>query len=207
VRSNLPGTQVQIDGRPAPTLPWTVPLRLTEGPHQVGVAGPDGRGTRTILIVGGQTTEEVISVAVRASTAPLRSPPEAPRRNPVPDEAPTPGRTQRTWGWVTLLLGVGGFGVGTYGVILREGSISEYNRTLTCPGAMSFWQPYPCNDLIDSEDRGQALAIGGFVAGGALALTGVILLATAASGPATTVTRAHLGPGPGSLGLSLSGLF
>jgi hypothetical protein len=60
------------------------------------------------------------------------------------------------------------------GVILRASFINQYNDdTLCLAGGLT--RDENCGDKLDSANRMQAMAIGGFVAGGVFAATSVLL--------------------------------
>ena len=98
-----------------------------------------------------------------------------------------------------------------FAVARRDGLVTQYDehRDPVCPGTGSATQPAVCAGYLDDIGAMEALAIGGFVGGGALALTSVVLFATAPSTgeSARGVAALRCGVGPGAAGVSCAGVF
>lgn len=144
---------------------------------------------------------------------PMLAPIAAPAR-PVdvvfhaPGRAPSEstGRLQRSLGWVAAggaLLAIGG---GVWALAARESALRDHNNpALAC--TMNDRRTV-CFEPLDTAEGLQTLAIAGFVGGGALAVTSLVLFLTAPSGSRPRAS-AGLGceRGPGTVGLSCSLVF
>ncbi|TAK22630.1 MAG: PEGA domain-containing protein [Myxococcaceae bacterium] len=150
--------------------------------------------------------------------APTRSPPPAPLAAPArpavevfraPEfRAPSDstGSLQRSLGWVAAggaLLALGG---GVWALAARESALQDHNNpALACTVND---QRTVCYEALDTADGLQTLAIAGFVGGGALAVTSLVLFLTAPSSPRPTSSAGlGCGRGPGTVGLTCSLAF
>jgi hypothetical protein len=117
---------------------------------------------------------------------------------PQPDQVTAKGLTRKTLGFVALGVGGAGLIIGgiTGGLALgKHGDITKSCGEGHCPkGTEATWQPE-----IDSYNTMGAISTIGFITGGALAATGVVLTLTAPKG---SPTRAAVTPlvGPGFIG-------
>lgn len=116
------------------------------------------------------------------------------------------GGARRAWAWATLALGAAGLGVGTFATARVVGAVSRYDTDPTCPGTSAATQPAACAAHLDDVATMQPLAVAGFVAGGALAITSVVLFATAPSGEEGRRAEAFR-CGVGVAGVSCGGVF
>lgn len=162
-------------------------------------------------------------LVVRSAPPP---PPPAPLPSPMPPPIAAPARPavavfqapvvsapgdstgslQRSLGWVAAggaLLAIGG---GVWALAAREGALQDHNNpALACTVND---QRTVCYEPLDTADGLQTLAIAGFVGGGALAVTSLVLFLTAPSGPrARTSAGLGCGRGPGAVGLACSLAF
>lgn len=139
--------------------------------------------------------------------APAPAPQQQPGPPPAADTAPqgSNGTTQRILGWTSLGLGVVGLGVGTVFVIQRQSKLND--RDTICPDmVLCTDEEIAQNDALTDEAR-TASTIGtiGLVAGGVLAVTGIVLVVTAPKGkPKDSVALVPV-VGPGFQGFSLQG--
>jgi len=150
--------------------------------------------------------------------APLPSPPLAPLPAParpaievfrapeVRAQSDSAGSLQRSLGWVAAggaLLAIGG---GVWALVAREGALQDHNNpALACTVND---RRTVCFEPLDTADGLQTLAIAGFVGGGALAVTSLVLFLTAPGSPRPR-SSAGLGcaRGPGTVGLTCSLAF
>ncbi len=208
VPTAVPGLRVVRDGTEIPQAAWGVAVPVDPGEHEVDATATGRKGWSTKLTVAGSGRHETVSVPAleeEAAVAPVAVVPAPP---PAPAE-PAPaglfsgeGGTQRTIAVVSAGLGVGGLILGSAfgGIMLSDKSEYEQHQN-TATGK--------CLDLQCQTSSQQAVSAGtvasvGFIAGGALAATGVVLWFTARKG-----TKAEIAPAPTAhgAGLSIRGSF
>jgi hypothetical protein len=105
VRANVAGATVRLDGRDAPPLPWTVPVRIVAGTVLLEVTAPGHHSiSRVVAVSPGVLTREAVELTLRppppvpaaavnaaTSGAPLAA-------APAKKAAPTP-LYRRWWPW------------------------------------------------------------------------------------------------------------
>ncbi|MFO0647595.1 MAG: tetratricopeptide repeat protein [Polyangiales bacterium] len=204
------GAELTIGGRSAGLLPLVAPLRVEAGEVEV-VARAEGRSaSQRVHINAGETAQVVLHIGqVRTARSPsVRAPiahADLPRATP---ETNQPGSAQRAFGWVSTVTGVLSLGVGVGGIVLREGAARSYNDDSRCPGENAPTSQGPtCQGYLDDVSLGNTLQLAGMIGGGALSLTGIILLATAPSGVSRATASVRCGVGPGTVGLICGGTF
>ena len=228
VRCDVDGAAVRVAGQYAGDCPLAAPAHVEAGEVEVSAFREGASAQERVRVTAGETAFVTLqlrrSVAVPAAPAepPVVALPATPLAAPAPPDPPPtplpptvlppsaaePGSAQRTWGWVTLVFGVIGLGVGGVGTGVRIDGVADYNDpSFRCPSPDSRNIGYPCSDFLDQMDRGETLQWAGFISGGALTLTGILLLATAPSRPATARARFGCGRGPGDLGVACAGTF
>jgi len=223
VRCDVDGAAVRVAGRHAGECPLAEPVHVEAGEVEVSGAAPGTSATERINVTAGQTA--IVTLRLRpdatstATTTALRQGPSVPEQQARPLDAPstaaTPGSAQRAWGWVLLVGGIVGVGVGVGGVLVRDDGVRAYNdnviigstRNARCPGTSRSSQPDDCPAYLQQVENGTVMQWAGLVGGGVLTLTGIILLAAAPS--RTPRPQAHLtcGSGPGDWGISCAGRF
>lgn len=210
VRCNVPGASVEVGGAPVTSFPVRVPagdVRVTvrASGHQEATASVTVPGdvehpfVHTIeLIPTAGVAAPVVGEAAGGVAAPI-----APRVQP--DEATSrPGAGMRAGGIVTLSLGVAGVATGVVGLVLRNAAAERFNANAACGELeLPMQGGVACADDASAVSTMQTLGIAGLVAGGALSVTGVILLVAAPSGERARALV--LGPGPGDVGVALGG--
>lgn len=213
VTANVAGVSITVNGHEGASLPWSAPVRVDAGEVELS-ARFDGRTeSRRVQVSAGETAVIPFEFA-RPAVAP--PPPPPPPVRVVPPTARRVSRassTRRALGWTSLAAGVVGFGVGIAGLVLKNAGANEYNGLrfeggLACPGTGILYdlQRAECQSALDQEYTGRVLQWAGLISGGALTITGVILLVTAPRAPESRPTIV-LAPGPGDLGVSLGGRF
>jgi hypothetical protein len=100
-----------------------------------------------------------------------------------------PGQAQRVFGYILGGIGVGMLGVGTVGLLVREGQKADYNADPTCPG-LGKPQPRTCDERLERIRTLLTVSVSSYVAGGVFIVGGLALVLTAPS--------ARKGPGPAS---------
>jgi hypothetical protein len=198
-----PAAELWMNGARVGALPLARPVRVTAGEVSVEVRAPghEPRALRERLDAG--LAPRRIEVDLR----PVSPPPSVGVVTPVRvDPPPRPAvivrRVPRPWvrpvSVTSLSLGAVGVGLGVAMVLVAQGNEARFdaNGCREYPrGARS-----DCDGLED-DTRGlvEPAAVAGFVAGGALLVTGIVLWL---AGPTTvTTTRALARCEPGSIGL------
>jgi len=196
------GAEVVLEDRRVATLPLTTPIRVVAGTLSVEVRAPGFESvSRPIIVVGGGEAREVVHLTrVARSGSGTAAAGQGDRVGGRQSSgSATVGGLQRGLGWASLVVGVVGVGVGVGAVVSREGAVREHNDEALCPGRLSPSQPPDCRGLIERVETMDVLSTVGFVAGGALAITSVILLATSPSGRSNADLRTRVvgivGPG------------
>lgn len=214
VRCAARGATVAWAERPAVPLPLAQPLRVAAGFVELVVTAPGhAPATRRIAVPAG-TEPVVVDVALASTDAPPT--PSAPSAARPPTPAPTERPAEapvRPWQRplaIGLLAGAAGSLVlGVVGGVLRQGAAARFNdggcrlypdRDEVSVGGSS------CVDELSAAQTGEAVAIAGFVAGGALAVAGVAALVLA---PTARAERPRLSAGvsPGGVHLGVAWRF
>ncbi len=216
VRGGVPGAEVLLDGRPVGTLPLEAPLRLGAGSATLFVrAAGYAPLTRMVVVTAGHLVRESIDlVPVIAEPAELgvqtAAPAvvEVPAPMPVVDATIAPGHprrgAQRTAAWV-----LGGGAVLTLGgavaaSLVASSANSVVEECVATPGPLTG----RCQDQYDTRATADTLSIIGYVGGGALAVTALVLFVTARpSTPRGIAGLRGCGVGPGSAGAVCSFAF
>lgn len=212
VSGAVEGAVLYANNERVAALPMSEPARVASGTNVLEVRAPGYvTMTRRVEVEPGQESRETFAFV---REAPLALGPARPFAPTPPVEAPVarPGGAQRALAWVTLTAGAAGIGLGVFSVARRGGLVTQYDdhRDPVCPGTSSPTQPSVCAGYLEDVSTMQTLAIAGFVAGGALALTSVVLFATSptASGDANRgFASLRCGAGPGLAGVSCAGTF
>lgn len=213
VAGAVEGAEVYANDERVATLPMAGPARVAVGTNVVEVRAPGYvTMTRRVQVEPGQESRETFAF-VREAPAPT-SPPALQLGSMATPRAPglaRGGDAQRALAWVTLATGAAGIGVGVFALARRGGLVTRYDehRDPECPGTDSATQPTVCAGFLDDIGAMQALAIGGFVGGGALSLLSTVLFATlpSAEEPARGLASVRCGGGPGLAGVSCGGVF
>lgn len=112
-----------------------------------------------------------------------------------------PGHAQRVFGYVLGGIGIGMLGVGTVGLLVREGEKADYNADRTCPGTDKP-QPKACGERLERIRTLLTVSVTSYVAGGVFIVGGLALALTAPSasrgkGAASAKRRLPFGCAPG----------
>ena len=195
----IPSVEIELQGADAAE----VSLSLDGTPVSsalVGVPRPVDPGAHTLVGTRGAERQQV-SFTVAEAAHPhvaLTFAPGGAAASPVDATTPGPGEaasdrprsTQRTWGWVTVGVGAAGlvFGGVTGGLVLSKKS--------------DFDAEHHCNDSacgpsqqsnVDSYNSMRTLSTVGFIAGGVVAATGIVILLTAPSQKPASTTALWVG--------------
>lgn len=218
VRSDVEGAALWIGGRRAGALPLVTPLRVDAGEVEVSVRWGERQASQRVHVNAGEVSNVVLRVAGGAAgRSSSTNVGVAGAGAPGPTEASPPSRpgsTNRALGWVALVGGVIGLGVGVGGVLYRDDGARAYNGNTVlgsgrCPGSgiAEVQQPFDCQTWLDQEHAGNIMQWAGLAGGGVLSLVGIILLATAPSGAPRSSALLQCGAGPGDVGVACGGRF
>jgi len=213
IDGGIAGAEVIVDDRSVTTLPMAAPVRVVAGTLTLQVRAPGYESVfRPVTVAAGGEAREVVRLTrIARPGGPMssedRSALVATRAHP--EVTSTLGGTQRVLGWSSMAGGLLGLGIGVAARVVREGAVDEYNNQALCPGRSAAFQPGDCQSLVDRVESMELLSTIGLVAGGALAVTSVVLLATASSPRRGAEGGARIGciVGPGTLGLQCAGRF
>lgn len=214
------GAQVLVNGQPLGSLPMASPAPVATGTNLIEVRAPGYvTMTRRVEVDAGAEVRETFAMVpepatpvVATTTAPaaLAVSPPAPATPAVmaPVAPARSGGARRVLAWTSLAVGVAGLAGGAFAATRLVGAVSDYDtrRDPVCPGTNAAVQPSVCAGYLSEVETMRPLAVAGFVAGGALAITSVVLFATSPSGE----ERARAGAfrcGVGTSGVSCSGVF
>lgn len=206
---DAPEGEVWVNGARRATLPLRAPIRIVLGRNEIELR-VDGRPQdRRAVDVGAGGARIPLSAGARAAapTAAVQVAPEAPTL--VATRSPP----QRTWGMVALALGGAGVALGGVGLALRNSNATTFNERgclLHADRDDVVGSFGGCIDAYDLGNTWEAVGLAGFAVGGALAATGIILLATAPRAPESAspqALRVRCGPTLGALGAACGGSF
>lgn len=201
VTSNVDCASLYVDGELAGPLPRTV--HVAAGVITLDATAP-GYVTmrRSIEVDAGVVAREVLTLVPRLS--PSEGPPSRaalPFASPEPAPVAAPAGASRAW-TVASFAGAGTFvGLGAAAMFARESSLKTYNEDATaCPPAT---RSVTCSSQRAAVERWTTLAAVAFGVGGAMAVTGVVLLVTAPKpGPSRAAWLSV-----GLTGVALTGTF
>jgi hypothetical protein len=214
VRGDQAETAVPImDGAELPSAMIGIPIPVDPGTHKFSARSEHGSSKEVSVTLqeGARQTVE-LALSEGTSSSPTSSSPkeERPSTSVVADASPAErgGSAQRTWGFVTLGAGAVIAGVGTGFLVSSLNADAEAERLYACDDT-----PERCSDteqtLIRDKEaevkKSRAIAITGFVLGGAVMATGLVLVLTADSDEDADQARRpgrelRLIAGPGWLG-------
>ncbi len=204
------GAEVWVEDHRVATMPLSAPIRVVAGTHSVQVTAEGFESvTRPVVVAGGGEAREIVHLSRVFSAGGRMANSETGVRGLQSVSPARSGGTQRALGWASLVGGVVGLGIGVGGALAREGSVQDYNGQASCPGRLSPSQPPDCQTLVENVETMDVLSTVGLVAGGALTITSVILLATAPSRQSATESRMRVVgiAGPGMVGAQCIGQF
>ena len=212
--ARVDGLQIQRGDRQVDPALWGVAVPVDPGTVEVVASAPGHVAWRKQIQVdpGGAKLELAIppleGAAPVPSPAPTPAPPAEPPVSPPPAQpAPSPveeepGASRRLAGLVLGGVGLAGLGIGTGLYIASQSTIDDAN----CPDSV-------CVEGVgdpDQHEEGRSQEKRSFIVlglGGALAVTGVVLVLTAPSKSSETSARLRFTPTPGGAHVGLSGRF
>jgi hypothetical protein len=183
--AQLADCTVSVDGQPVASSLLATGRLMNPGKHLIEARHGSDVARTELTVAEGERPTALLEFAP-PPPAPLVAAPVPPP--PARETSAQAGSTQRTWGWVAV--GAGGLGlvVGgiTGGVALgKKGELDDNSscRDDRCAPSES--------DQVDSYNAMRTASSIGFIAGGAFAALGVVLLATA---PNQAKAQAYIGP-------------
>ncbi|MEO6574573.1 MAG: PEGA domain-containing protein [Polyangiaceae bacterium] len=181
IRGGSAGGEVFVDGASVGALPMATGKRVEAGTRNVEVRAKGFyTASRVVTVPPAGIARETIELRPQLASGPDGQAPGAIGAAPVKSEEPkSTSNVQRTLGWVFLGAGAAVVVTGIVGQLLRQSAISAYNADRSCPGLGSPTQPPGCDGNVSAASTWQTVSIVGFAAGGALSVSGVILVVTA----------------------------
>jgi hypothetical protein len=193
-----PEAKVTIDGVDVPAAALGVKRPLDPGTHLVRVIAP-GYFTGEAKVTLVESKVETVNIEIKPDpNAPKVAPPPVNKGGPAeppPPPAPPPSTLPKTLGFVGL--GVGGAGL-ILGAVTGGLALSKHSALITACGAdghCALSQQDALSGDVSAYKTMGTLSTAGFIAGGALAATGVILLVTAPKAQKTGSITPMIGPG------------
>lgn len=201
----VPDLSITLDGLALPKPSWGSETPVDPGKHTIVASAPGYESATVEFTVEGESTSQTVTVPAlvklpEPEPEPVPVAPVGPTEPTAPAEPEkTPGKAQRTVGWIVGGVGIVGLGVGAglAGSASSQWSSADCTNG-TCPDA-------DAQDKSESAKSQADIATVAFVAGGVLAGTGLVLVLTAPRNRETVGLR--LGPmvGADGGGLVLSG--
>lgn len=186
--------RVTIDGAPVPVAALGVNRPVDPGRHLVR-AEADGVVPTEVVVTLAEGKSTSVTLALEPAAGPVAKPPVVASKSPAPPAAGVkPSATQRILGYTSL--GVGAAGL-VLGAVAGGLAVSKHAALATaCPTGRCTGQ----SDAISSYHTVGMLSTVGFIAGGALAATGAVLLITAPRAKPVREARVGLVVGLGYAG-------
>jgi hypothetical protein len=209
--ARVAGLEIRVAGVVIPEAAWGTEWPLDPGKHAIVASAPGYEGWRTDVSVLGGAKRVVVGIPRLEPTIAARPPnPPAPAARRVailPPAAPSgdagdeseSGDTQQTLGIVTLAVGVAGLAAGG---VLGVQAIRTNDESLDAcrPDDASRCTP----EGVELREQAQDYALGSTIAlgaGGAVALTGFLLILTSPDDPVADIARS-VSPAVSSTGAS-----
>jgi hypothetical protein len=202
------GLVVKRDADEVGKSQWGVAVPVDPGPHKLVVTAPRKKTwEQSVFVPAGVNIDVPVPVLATAPPPPpgtVEIPtPDANNKGgaqPVPQPSTGGGGGQRAIGGVVMGLGLAGVGAGTVLAVIANQSIAQSNNTCDnkCKSAAEQDAAYGKNETI-----GSAIS---FAVGGALLVTGLVVILTAPSGKSTNVSLAPWVRSDGG-GLGFGGTF
>jgi hypothetical protein len=217
------GAEVWVNGALAGRLPLASPVRVAAGEVEVELRAPGFvRETKTMRLEAGQYQRIVLHAGKPSVPAPPAPPSAASSETTtvvvnVPEtraaiaappgivEAPAPAASSGRLAlkWVAWGLGAAAAGVGVYGSVGNSSGVWDFDAKcgidpILGPVDKVTGSPTTqCKNLQSNYQSKGVIGVGGFVAAGALAVTGVVLWLTEPSGRARDVAALPCAPALG----------
>ena len=198
VRSNVPGAAVIVNGETVGRAPATV--RVEVGRATVEARGT-GRPSRSaeVEVMRGRTVELQLDLPpVTAEATPVRNDESPPTQPTLPaSEARAGDDGHAPWAAATLIAAGVGAATGTAALVTYEAFAADYNDPAQCGRRPSI----ECASTRNDANVARTIAIAGYSAAGALALTSVVLLVLPSFDKDRSQASWSIAAGPGQLWL------
>jgi serine/threonine-protein kinase len=181
--AGVEGLAIELDGRPVARAEWGIATPIDPGPHKLRISAP-GRLTTTRDIAFDRVAAQKRIAIPELDLAPAESA-AAPAS---PNEGAPRGGTQRVLGIAIAGVGLAGIAVGA--VFGLQASSKNDDAAAHCRGNLCDAEGI----RLDGQGRDDAtISTIAFIAGGALAAGGLVVLLTAPSGREKPASTASLG--------------
>jgi hypothetical protein len=197
--TSVPGLEITRDGTPVPQGLWGSPVPVDPGTHTIAATAPGYTREEVTIQVEGEAVVATVSIPHISKLPPSATPAGPGKDGPASAPLSSP---LRPLGIATAIVGVAGLGVGaTFGAlaISKKDELSKLGcDATTCP----------TNQGASTSREGMTFATVsdiGFIAGGALLVTGVTLFLAAPKARETARVTPVLAPG--LAGFHLEGSF
>lgn len=204
LRVNVAGAAVRVDGRDAG--PFDHPLRWPVGTVRVEVRA-DGYVTveRAVTLRPDATAREEFTLAPVAPPVAAARVTATPTPTPTltltrPTPTPRRGGGRRLAAWMTAGGALALAGAGTVFFFLRNDVVDSFNAQQPSSRCAEHDARSQCADPVRAAGTWETLAMAGWIAGGALAVTSLVLFATSPRGESSARAGllSHCGVGPAS---------
>lgn len=185
------GAEVLVNGGPVGTLPLREPVRVSEGTVELTVRAPGFKPeSRSVIVAGGHFQKVTIqleraSVAVPESVASRAGRPDESAYAPAAVPATDAGfRWRPALKWIAWGAAAGAGVVGVVSTLQNRSKVADFDKGCSSAPTGAFALPdsrrtdAECIALKSDYQSASTRAIGGFVAAGALAVGGLVLLLT-----------------------------
>ena len=183
-----------LDGQPLATSWLGRPRLVDPGEHHVVAQRGADEAEGAATVAEGESKD----VALAFRSAPLAAPVTPPAAStisfgepPHADDSRQPSHTKRTLGWVALGAGAAGLVVGGVTGVIAAGKKTDLKNSGVCDGDRC---PTSQTDTVNSLNSMRTISTVGFIAGGVLAGTGIVLLLSSGSSSSSGTTQAWLSP-------------
>jgi len=223
VRCETEGAAISVDGRAYGTTPRKVPIRLDPGPHSLVLEkAPTPPFIRNLDVKAGErvVVEAKLEEPPRSVAVPSQPLIVAPPLAPVEPEKPSLWRSLD--GKMKAALGLGAVGVlalgfGAYEQLAASSKYKQFNDTSTAPNWTGKCDSDPrvappygggvCPGLLSAGDSASLRAKVGFIAGGVLAASSVVLVVLSRRDHRDGATTASAGCLPSGTGVTCAATF
>ena len=196
---------VTMDGTPLPAAMIGIAAPINPGTHTLRAVGKDGTSAESRVKLSPGSRETVILQLRAAEPAPAPASAPAAATSPAPggETAPPASGPElgKVLGWIGVGVGVAGLAVGTVFVAINRTKRTDADAMCSSAGCPVASRPQ-IQSLDQQADDAATGAWIGYVAGGALLATGLVLLFTsgeAKKNDASSGLHPWIGPGAGGV--------
>jgi len=172
---------VTMDGTPLPAAMIGIAAPVNPGTHALRAVGKDGTSAESRVKLSSGSRETVVLQLRAAEPTPAPAPAPGAPTSPVPGGEAVPPQSGpdlgKVLGWIGVGVGVAGLAVGTAFVAINRTKRTDANALCSSNGCPLSSKPQ-IQSLDQQADNAATGAWVGYVAGGALLATGLVLLFT-----------------------------